>query len=68
MIMCLEARTLALDLHPITAEPQYLDGSSDNFGALSAKLIARDIETRHLAIGRTESAIVCLCPKSRQYC
>jgi hypothetical protein len=36
-------------------QPQYLDGSSDNFGALSAKLVVRDIETRHLAIGRNKS-------------
>jgi hypothetical protein len=39
-------------------QPQYLDGSSDNFGALSAKLVVRDIETCHLAIGRTESIVL----------
>jgi hypothetical protein len=33
----------------------YLDGSSDNFGALTAKLVVRNIETRHLAIERNES-------------
>jgi hypothetical protein len=58
-------------LHAIRYTPYaihgYLDGSSDNFGALTAKLVVRDIETRHLAIERT-SPPLCPCPKSHQYC